>query len=202
MSKTDELISKQNCRIICQGWYWFNGVKTCPHSPCVNTGGYECGMNMPDEQITDTDKLIINLNLKIVTLESEIASLKEQIKKEEKTSMELVREAFQSIQNARCSECNELIGTNAAHICQNEFKPKSIFTRRMERSARTYDFVVKHKVLIYQNTRHYGNFTAGKNDCQLQELITLARKEIGYSDKTWSGDIFTSLVNLYRKICV
>ena len=81
-SKTDELISKQNGRIICQGWYWLNGVKTCPHSPCINTGGYECGMNIPDEQITDTDKLIINLNLKIVTLESEISSLKEQIKKE------------------------------------------------------------------------------------------------------------------------
>jgi hypothetical protein len=123
-------------------------------------------------------------------------------KKEDKTSMELIREAFNPIQNARCSECNELIGTNAAHICQNKFEPKSIFTRRMERNARTYDFVVKHKVLIYQNTRHYGNFTAGKNDCQLQELITLARKEIGYSDKTWSGDIFISLVNLYRKICV
>ena len=135
-------------------------------------------------------------------LESEISELKEQIKKEEKTAMELIREAFNPIQNARCSECNELIGTNAAHICQNKFEPKSIFTRRMERNARTYDFVVKHKILIYQNTRHYGNFTAGKNDCQLQELITLARKEIGYSDKTWSGDIFTSLVNLYRKICV
>jgi hypothetical protein len=84
MRKTDELISKQNGRIICQGWYWLNGVKTCPHSPCINTGGYECGMNIPDEQITDTDKLIINLNLKIVTLESEIASLKEQINKEDK----------------------------------------------------------------------------------------------------------------------
>jgi hypothetical protein len=82
------------------------------------------------------------------------------------------------------------------------FVPKSIFTRRIERNNRAYDFVVKHKVLIYQNTRNYLNFTEGKGDRQLQELIDLARKEIGYSDKTWSGDIFNSLVNLYKKICV
>jgi len=78
----------------------------------------------------------------------------------------------------------------------------SIFTRRRIRNSKTYDFVVKYKILIYQNTRHYSNYTEGKNDKYLQELIELAREEIGYSDRTWSGDIFTSLVNLDKKICV
>jgi hypothetical protein len=109
---------------------------------------------------------------------------------------------FKPIQKTICADCGAIGGNEATHDCIKSFEPKSIFTRRKERNAKTYDFVVKHKVLIYQNTRHYGNFTAGKNDNQLQELITLARKEIGYSDKTWSGDIFTSLVNFYRKICV
>jgi len=120
----------------------------------------------------------------------------------DKTPIMQVKEAFEPIQRTICADCGAKGGNEATHDCHKSFEPKSIFTRRKERNNKTYDFVVKHKILIYQNTRHYGNFTAGKNDNQLQELITLARKEIGYSDRTWSGDIFTSIVNMYKKICV
>ena len=103
MTKTDELKG----RIICQGWYYLNGVKTCPHSPCINTGGYECSMNLTDNYMK-TDELISKLEealqlskevinnfvdpgwkgiypstRKIKILESGIYELKEQIKKEE-----------------------------------------------------------------------------------------------------------------------
>ena len=106
---------------------------------------------------------------------SRLAPSKENVYKN-RTAIEQVREIFEPLQ-------------------------KKMAIRRVV-NHKTYDFVVKHKVLIYQCTRHYDNFNEGKNDNQLQELITLARKEIGYSDKTWSGDIFNSLVNLYKKICV
>lgn len=129
----------------------------------------------------------------VIELESDILSLISQIEQLQKG---------EKIINSKCADCGAIGGNETTHDCHKSFEPKSIFTRRRERNNKAFDFVVKHKVLIYQNTRHYGNFTAGKNDCQLQELITLARKEIGYSDRTWSGDIFTSLVNLYKKICV
>jgi hypothetical protein len=68
--------------------------------------------------------------------------------------------------------------------------------------GKNYDFVVNHKVLVYNTTHKYMNYTEGKNDPEVQKLISIARKEIGYSDKTWSGDIYNILVNLYIKICV
>ena len=150
------------------------------------------------EMVVDVNFLLTNAlrHLDDEQLKCLADSIYERIPKPEKATNDII------FQNARCSECNELIGTNAAHICQHKFEPKSIFTRRRIRNAKTYDFVVKHKVLIYQCRRCYGNFNAHKNDYQLQNLIELARKEIGYSDKTWSGDIFNSLVRLYKKICV
>ena len=92
MTKTDELKG----RIICQGWYYLNGIKTCPHSPCINTGGYECGMDLTDN-FMKTDELISKLEEAIEQYNKHIAStnpeyinilsawneLKEQIKKEE-----------------------------------------------------------------------------------------------------------------------
>jgi uncharacterized protein YlaI len=96
----------------------------------------------------------------------------------------------QPIANAICADCNEQIGNQTAHLC------------RKDRDEKAYSFVVNHKTLIYNVCHHHGNFNAGKNDIKLQELIVLARKEIGYSEKTWSGDIFNALINLYRRICV
>jgi hypothetical protein len=152
---------------------------------------------------------------------SAISQLKEQIKKEG-TSVNLIQtrdltdeewlelpkeEILQLYKNCYSMLMNyiQLSGEKIEDIktfTSTEYIPKSIFTRRRIKNQKTYDFVVKHKVAIYQNTRHYSNYTEGKNDKDLQELIEFARKEIGYSDRTWSGDIFTSLVNLYKKICV
>lgn len=123
----------------------------------------------------------------------------EHIEKEEqsKTTIEFIREAFEPIQ---LGEKIEDIPAFTIAKCLVEFP--AFDKTRLNKRFNAYDFVVKYKTLIYQNIRHYNNYTEGKNDKQLQELIELARKEIGYSNKTWSGDIFTSLVNLYKKICV
>jgi hypothetical protein len=186
-------------------------------------------MTKTDELISKLEELVEEVyypeqnrdNSYIKKLKSEISQLKEQIKKEE-TSVNLIQirdvtdeewlklpkeEILQLYKNCYSMLNNyiKLSGEKIKHpktFTSTEYIPMSIFTRRRIRNSKTYDFVVKHKVLIYHNTKHYGNFTAGKNDKQLQELIELARKEIGYSDRTWSGDIFTSIVNLYKKICV
>jgi hypothetical protein len=141
---------------------------------------------------------------KDISLESEISQLKEQIKKEE------IRKQENKIGNSYCGnpitsehDCQVLAKkNNNCEGCKFRIFETVNPPKRQTKNQKTYDFVVKHKVAIYQNTRHYNNYTEGKNDKDLQELIEFARKEIGYSDRTWSGDIFTSLVNLYKKICV
>jgi len=107
---------------------------------------------------------------------------------------------------AKQYNCNHIIG--AADDSGKCFKCGEIVSKTIhlssakQRAENIFDFVVRHKTLIYQTTRFYGSFTSGKHDSQLHELITLARKEIGYSDKTWSGDIFNSLIKQYMAITI
>ena len=58
-----------------------------------------------------------------------------------------------------------------------------------------------HKTDCYRafklNTKH-----EGYKSPEGKKLIELARQEIGYSDKTWSGDIYSSLYNTYKSIVV
>jgi hypothetical protein len=69
------------------------------------------------------------------------------------------------------------------------------------RISKVFYFVVMHKIDCYRAFKlsigHEGyKSPEGKN------LIALARQEIGYSDKTWSGDIYSSIYNTYKSIVV
>lgn len=118
------------------------------------------------------------------------------------------QERKEPLLNSRCADCHELVGSNAAHICKSKTVTEMAkeagenMSKHKIRANKVFDFVVRHKTLIYQTTRFYGNFTSGKHDSKLHELIELARKEIGYSDATWSGDIFNSLVKQYKSITI
>lgn len=69
------------------------------------------------------------------------------------------------------------------------------------KNKKIFNFVVKHKIDCYhafkEDTSHKGYHTEyGKN------LITLARKELEYSPKTWSGDIYLHLWKVYKSIVI
>jgi hypothetical protein len=73
--------------------------------------------------------------------------------------------------------------------------------QKVIRISKVFYFVVMHKTDCYRafklNTKH-----EGYKSPEGQKLIELARQEIGYSDKTWSGDIYSSIYNTYKSIVV
>ncbi len=198
MSKTDELISKLDELIEQYKAYYDSqqspAVKIMPSWMEYNNQ-LESEISELKEQIKEEQCHNIYDKVKEANKpENRSFEEMEQIKKEEKTPMGLVREAFGPIQNVRCSECNELIGTNAAHICQNKFEP-------IQRQNKVFDFVVRHKIDCY-NAFKLSIAHEGYTRPEGKKLIALARQEIGYSDKTWSGDIYSSLYNTYKSIVV
>jgi len=68
-----------------------------------------------------------------------------------------------------------------------------------ERKEKLFAFVVANKTQIYQSFRH-GKHCASSPE--MKELLEKARIEIGYSPKTWNGDIVSVLVNAYVSIVV
>jgi hypothetical protein len=187
MTKTDELISKLEEALQLS-------------KECINL--------FIDRETKGINSRIVKIN----KLKSAISQLKEQIKKEDQWTtdkiIDFVNWYLRLCKVITDKDCRfELENQSVIDSFLNGYDYKLWWNKanspkRRIRNQKTYDFVVKYKILIYQNTRHYNNYVEGKNDKYLQELIELARKEIGYSDKTWSGDIFTSIVNLYKKICV
>lgn len=69
--------------------------------------------------------------------------------------------------------------------------------RNMER----FDFVVRHKTDCYRAFK----LGVGHRDYKSSEglkLINMARKELNYSPRTYSGDIYVNLWKMYKEICV
>jgi hypothetical protein len=107
-------------------------------------------------------------------LESELSQLKEQIKKE------------------------EIILTGADNYGQDKGIKLEI---EAQKQNKVFDFVVRHKIDCY-NAFKLSISHEGYKKPEGKKLIELARKEIGYSVKTWSGDIYSSLYNTYKSIVV
>ena len=70
-----------------------------------------------------------------------------------------------------------------------------------KRTDKVFDFVVKHKTDCYRAFKRTVSREGFKYP-EGAELVKMARKEIGYSDKTWSGDIYNVLFNVYKSIVV
>lgn len=71
----------------------------------------------------------------------------------------------------------------------------------MKRKEKVFDFVVKHKTDCYRAFKICINHK-GCNTKEGSFLIDLARAEIGYSPKTWSGDIYNVLWRVYKAITI
>jgi hypothetical protein len=69
------------------------------------------------------------------------------------------------------------------------------------RMSRVFYFVVMHKTDCYRAFKVSIDHEGYKSP-EGKKLIELARQEIGYSDKTWSGDIYSSIYNTYKSIVV
>jgi hypothetical protein len=63
------------------------------------------------------------------------------------------------------------------------------------------DFVVSHKTECYRAFKICASHK-GFNTKEGSLLVDLARSEIGYSPKTWNGDIYFALWNVYKTICI
>ena len=71
----------------------------------------------------------------------------------------------------------------------------------MSRKGIVFDFVVKHKTDCYRAFKicaHHKGFNTKEGSL----LIEYARKEIGYSRKTWDGDIYFALWKMYKAITI
>jgi hypothetical protein len=60
---------------------------------------------------------------------------------------------------------------------------------------------VRHKTDCYRAFKICADHK-GFNTEEGSKLIEFARNEIGYSRKTWDGDIYFSLWKTYKKICM
>lgn len=71
----------------------------------------------------------------------------------------------------------------------------------MKRKEKVFDFVVKHKTDCY---RAFKQSILHKRYCtdEGSHLVELARKELGYSVKTWDGDIYHVLWRVYKAITI
>lgn len=70
-----------------------------------------------------------------------------------------------------------------------------------ERTEKVFDFVVRHKTDCYRAFKRSISHEGFKYS-EGAELVKMAREEIGYSDKTWAGDIYNVLHNVYKSIVV
>ncbi len=96
---------------------------------------------------------------------------------------------------------NELsIFSSTPDIKQGE-KEKEENEQKYIRMSRVFYFVVMHKTDCYRAFKVSIDHEGYKSP-EGQKLIALARQEIGYSDKTWSGDIYSSICNTYKSIVV
>ena len=71
----------------------------------------------------------------------------------------------------------------------------------MNRKEKIFDFVVKHKTDCYRAFK-ICNTHKGCNTKEGSLLIELARTELGYSPKTWDGDIYNVLWRTYKAITI
>jgi hypothetical protein len=69
--------------------------------------------------------------------------------------------------------------------------------RKMDR----FQFVVNNKTNCYRAFKQGNNHTDYKTQ-EGRHLVTLARKELKYSAKTWSGDIYWQLWKQYKSIVI
>jgi len=64
---------------------------------------------------------------------------------------------------------------------------------------RMFEFVYKHIKLCRKAFYHGRNYEDFRTTPGLK-LVNMARKELGYSDHTYSGDIFRSIALNYEKL--
>ena len=81
------------------------------------------------------------------------------------------------------------------------YDKKESENKTLSRKEKVFDFVVRHKTDFYRAFKisidHEGFKTS-----EGSHLVDLARKEIGYSVKTWDGDIYYVLYRVYRSIAI
>jgi hypothetical protein len=80
-----------------------------------------------------------------------------------------------------------------------KYDESKIVPQPIKRKEIVFDFVVRHKTSCY-NAFKLCSDHKGFNTEQGSVLIEMARKEIGYSRKTWDGDIYNVLYRVYRGI--
>jgi hypothetical protein len=68
-----------------------------------------------------------------------------------------------------------------------------------ERQNKIYLFVVNNKTNCYRAFKTGIKHKDYKTD-EGKKLVELARKDIGYSSKTWGGDIYHTLWEVYFKL--
>jgi hypothetical protein len=101
----------------------------------------------------------------------------------------------------------DMISTNISQIItemidENDKKKAKLHPeKKSNRKGIVFDFVVKHKTDCYRAFKICADHK-GFNTPEGSKLIELARKEIGYSRKTWDGDIYHALWRVYKGITV
>ena len=112
------------------------------------------------------------------------------------------------------ADCLSEVGFSCKHLDLSEHKlledgiklyasqkpeTKEISDEKNARKRRVFDFVVKHKTDCYRAFKISVDHK-GFNTKEGSLLIELARTEIGYSRKTWDGDIYHALHRVYKSI--
>lgn len=77
----------------------------------------------------------------------------------------------------------------------------SIDKPKKKRINRYNQFIIDNKGKLYDAFRH-GLVEDGHNTEQGRRIVELARVELGYSAKTWDGDIYNALFRNWHRIVV
>jgi hypothetical protein len=150
------------------------------------------------EYIGGNSKLSLEREIVIESIETQISKYKEDMRSSDAIRLTYALDELKELTNDK-TFADELTESNIAKTETDT--GKIVDMPELKRADKVFDFVVRHKTDCYRafkkSISHEGfKYSEGA------ELIKMAREEIGYSDKTWSGDIYNVLHNVYKSIVV